>query len=727
MAGNNGNGANQGVMPPSEILEPPSLKGSVTAGDAAKVADPNATMLGLSSVYSFIARTYSSKLMPDLPAYWSRSRDFHLANTVNYDGLWESAISMAITQAASSSFDVEGRPVAVNRVQEMFSDANSGEGFEVFLAQHLQDYFLTDNGGFIEIVRVKDNPGARIIGFNHLDSMRCWRTGKPETPVYYQDLENRWHALKWYQVHAIADMPNPRSTYFGVGRCAAGRAYARIQRRVATQLYLNEKLNPTAPHTIAFANGINQEQLKQALAQHEIDRQKQGIIMYGGMAFIPTFMKDGVKIETVSLSELTPNFDSEVELNHDVYMFADALGLDPQDLKPLSGGAALGTGAQSQILDDKARGKGLVLWKKRFAKFVNHCLTPDGTRYFWQEYDLREELQKATLNGQIITNATSMVAGGLTTPALGTQYLVDEKVLGEEYLPGGVDVTPGVSMSDDEKPYMLDANAAPELLAQPMPAPMQPATAPVQGQPAPATPPAATMPATESVPATDPTQAQPVQSGEPGVSNVTVLEDDEPEDETDEALTKEAGKGGPGSRGGKYWIDPQGNVHYGPKPGYAIDRTDMSNLAPKQVRALNRRATKADLMDSTTGKVAANLDLMRSKGWSVAVGPGGGNDFGKGSAGKNAAVTEAENLAASNPDKMYVVALIKPGNTYSIVSKLINNLPPPPKPKKPDKTNNPVAANVGGAGRRKPKDAATTKEIADLADWLTGIIEAKLS
>jgi hypothetical protein len=86
------------------------------------------------------------------------------------------------------------------------------------LNQGLQDYFLTDNGFFIEIDR-EDNskPGSRIIGLYHLDSLRCWRTGDPDVPVIYSDLHGQYHFLAWWQVWSIADTPNARNNYFGVG------------------------------------------------------------------------------------------------------------------------------------------------------------------------------------------------------------------------------------------------------------------------------------------------------------------------------------------------------------------------------------------------------------------------------------------------------------------------------------------------------------------------------
>ena len=62
-------------------------------------------------------------------------------------------------------------------------------------------------------------------------------------------------------------------------------------------------------------------------------------------------------IATIPLADFPDNFNRRDELDIAILGYANNLGLDPQDLQPLTG-QALGTGAQSQVLNEKAKGKG---------------------------------------------------------------------------------------------------------------------------------------------------------------------------------------------------------------------------------------------------------------------------------------------------------------------------------------------------------------------------------
>jgi hypothetical protein len=123
----------------------------------------------------------SNELLPELPAYWSKSRDAVLSQTMMREPFWAGAVKKTISKGATQQYDFkfkERNRMSAERFRELFKTSNGRQGFKHLLNQGLQDYFLTDNGFFIEIDR-EDNskPGSRIIGLYHLDSLRCWRTG----------------------------------------------------------------------------------------------------------------------------------------------------------------------------------------------------------------------------------------------------------------------------------------------------------------------------------------------------------------------------------------------------------------------------------------------------------------------------------------------------------------------------------------------------------------------
>jgi hypothetical protein len=122
-------------------------------------------------------------LPTDLPPYWSYQRDVVLRNTILYESYWASAVGIAINKVASQSFDVKGEvPKRVVDAQELIVEWG-GESYVQGMSKLMMDFFTTDNGAFVEIVRQSSAAGSKIIGMVHLDSLRCQRTGDPEIPI----------------------------------------------------------------------------------------------------------------------------------------------------------------------------------------------------------------------------------------------------------------------------------------------------------------------------------------------------------------------------------------------------------------------------------------------------------------------------------------------------------------------------------------------------------------
>lgn len=461
-------------------LDKPNIKRSVTSGDANPTAVPSAFYLGWFQPYM----DYANRLLPKLPPFWSRQRDYIMASTITAEDFWAGAISIAISQTASHPYDIEGDvPLQVKRAHELFEDANGGEGFDHFMSQFLLDFLTTDNGAFCEIERASDSPVAKITGIYHLDSIRCWRTANPETPVVYQDMMGDWHYLKWYQVFSIADMPNPRRNYFGIGHCAASRAYHRIQRTVAAELYAYEKMSGNSPQAIDFITGITDTQLRDLLKTNEAERNAKGITVYGGAALVAMMVKNDqighVRIPVVDLPE---KFDPKLELDHTLLAYANAIGMDSQDLQPLTG-HAIGTGSQSKTLDNKAKNKGLAFFRSRWAHFMNRYVLPGSTKWVYVDRDLQEEKEKADIEMvKVQTQATAIKDVGIINSQQALQKLVDEDVYPKEFL-SQPDLTPYTALGDDEQPDEIDPVTPQGQAIQQAIQPLQQAVQPPQVQP----------------------------------------------------------------------------------------------------------------------------------------------------------------------------------------------------------------------------------------------------
>jgi hypothetical protein len=388
---------------------------------------------------------------PELPPFWTPARDVVLRSTVYNEAFWAGAIGIAITKMASKAWEVESEiSIRARRGQDLLLQADGrAVGYTSFLAKHLRDYLTTDNGSFIEIVRATSSAGSRIVGLRHLDSLRVLRTGDPEVPVIYRDRKGRYHQLKSYQVIALSDMPDPSETYYGVGQCAADRAYNAIYKLAAIEWYLREKVSGQHPLAIYIVNGILSNQLTGAVAAAKEDELAKGVAAYMGAVIVGVPSETQANLVTIPLAELPDRFNRKEEFDIAALTYANAIGLDPQDLQPLTG-QSLGSGAQSQVLDDKTRGKGLSMWAQDFTHAMNEYVFDDMTTFHFVEDDYRDKERNAQVSKLMAEVGKLRVDAGITTAAEEKQVLVDKNELPKEFLSD--DMTPGETLDDTEKP-----------------------------------------------------------------------------------------------------------------------------------------------------------------------------------------------------------------------------------------------------------------------------------
>lgn len=425
---------------------------SVTAGDVGDVGQ-NGVIRMIIPLGSWGIDSHA--LPAKLPPYWTQSRDFVLSSTVHHEAMWGAAVGIAITKTASLSFEIQGDvPLRVKRGQELFLSADGRRvGYVSFMAKHLRDFLTTDNGAFIEIVRATKSAGSAIIGIRHLDSRRCTRTGDPDIPVLYRDRMGVIHEMRDYQVIMLADMPDPADTYYGVGLCAASRAYPAIYKLASIEWYLREKVAGLHPLAIHIVNGILSNQLNDAIAGAKQETLGKGVAQYMGAVIVGIPAQTAPELVTIPLAELPDGFNRKEEFDISLLTYADCLGLDPQDLQPLTG-QMLGTGAQSQILAEKAGGKGLAAWRQQWTHAVNEFILPEETVFVFVEKDYRDLKMKADVSKARADVSKVRIDAGITTAQQELQVLVDDDELPKEFLE--VDATAGESLSDDEKPIEQD-------------------------------------------------------------------------------------------------------------------------------------------------------------------------------------------------------------------------------------------------------------------------------
>jgi hypothetical protein len=404
---------------------------------------------------------------PDLEGLSLRESDFITVNSVDHEALWAGAVAIAITKVSSLSWEVEGDiPLRTRRAHELLMSSDANRGWVSNISKTLQDFLLTNNGAFVEIVRASTSLNSQIIGIIPLDSLRCTRTGDPEVPVIYQDLKGAQHEMKAYEVMEFSDMPSSRASMFGSGKCAAFRSYKSIYKLANIESYISDKVSGRRPLAVNLVSGLNDQQLRSVLSSAQAEADARGAIAYMGaiIAAIPGDTTPG--IATIPLADFPDNFNRRDELDIAVLAYANNLGLDVQDLQPLTG-QALGTGAQSQVLNDKAKGKGLASFRQQYTHALNMWVIPDLTTFAFIEKDWRDKKAQADYNTTTGNYVNESVKNGVITADQGLQVMVDENIYPKEFLQ--VDQTPDENLSDDEKPGELPADAIP------VPTPAQPA------------------------------------------------------------------------------------------------------------------------------------------------------------------------------------------------------------------------------------------------------------
>lgn len=448
---------------------------SVTAGDYAVSPSGGAFFLAV--------RTWPDNpyLPPSLDGLSFQESDKVTAGTLDQEAFWAGAVSIALTKISSLSWEVEGDiPLRTKRGQELLLQADAGRGWVSFISKLLQDFLLTNNGAFVEVVR-DGGINSSIIGLIPLDTMRCSRTGDPEIPVAFTDLRGRVHELKNYEILDFVDMPSTRASMLGSGKCAAARAYKSIYKMASMDTYISDKVSGRRPLAVNLINGLNDVQLRSVLQTAQSEADARGAIAFMGAIIATVPGEIAPQVATIPLADFPDNFNRKEEFDIAVLTYANNLGLDPQDVQPLTG-QPLGTGAQSQVLAEKAKGKGLAAFRQQFIHAIDEFVLPDLTTFLFVEKDWRDKIQQADFNSKTEAYVADSVDKGIITGSQGLQVLVDENVYDKALLP--VDITPDDTLSDVEKPEdaaVIQPQAAPPVAPE-IPASEVQVTAPPIGQ-----------------------------------------------------------------------------------------------------------------------------------------------------------------------------------------------------------------------------------------------------
>lgn len=391
---------------------------------------------------------YADDMVPWGPQY--KMRDQQLRLFILKENIFASALGIICSRNAGFSWKLDGPKRLVQTYQSVLENADRGRGWHSLIAKTTIDLSTQDNGAFWEIVRTGESPDDPVIGVNHLDAARCWHTGNELAPVIYLDRLGRFHLFRWWEVITFAEMPTPMEGLYGVQYCALSRLLRKAQTIMNDDILDYENSSGQNTRKVHLVKGVTSQQVTDAMNQARNTAMNAGYRRFMTPVVVGTIDPTAdVGVETLELAEKASK-DAEQSFAHYINLIAMAFESDYQEFAPLPG-SKLGTGAQSETLHLKARGKGPGTFMKLITHAMNFFVLPSVLTFTFDEMDLEAEKSEAEVKAIRAQNRATRIASGEITTEVARQEAADYGDLRPEYiaLMRETDVTPDVTASDN--------------------------------------------------------------------------------------------------------------------------------------------------------------------------------------------------------------------------------------------------------------------------------------
>lgn len=291
-------------------------------------------------------------------------RELRAFHYMLHNTLWQGAANIFSQKVLSTPFEMNGGRNQTYQWQDIFFEADFGEGYDFMMAKAIIDYLTLNRGFFLEKVSYgnPDEPlaeGARILALNHLDALRIVFSGNLEYPyVYYSEETNKAHRLHRSRVIHMTHSPSPNTRMFGMGKSPLYDSLSNVNTQILLGRHQNEMLSDMPPPGLILFTNVKGEDVENAMKMFEAQRKNEGQSVYRAPMRLEG--KDPTQPVTVTftpLAQVPTDFDREKYMRVDVNLQALALQLDPQDIWPLVS-QAMGSGQQSKELAAKTEVKG---------------------------------------------------------------------------------------------------------------------------------------------------------------------------------------------------------------------------------------------------------------------------------------------------------------------------------------------------------------------------------
>lgn len=366
---------------------------------------------------------------PILPAWGTRSRlrEQRYWLFEDYNTMFKSVAANIGKRIASTPAEIGGSIDPTHWQHLIFESPNFGAGFENFVQVVAKNFLTYDIGATCEFTGAGD-PDKKIAGpvtgIKTLDPMYCYYTGDPVHPVVYRDWKNgSWHRLHYTRVYQVVDMPQGESAYPGWGLSALSRAITLVARENLMAKYIQMDLDDKPQPGVAIFQNMTEEQFQAAAAKYVQQIQSDDMGIFGLTLLLFGMGQDiAPDLKQISFSQTPEKFDFVQYTELDAKLMALAIGVDPQDVLPLSSGN-LGTGTQTEILAAQSRGKTEGQLRAAITRALNWAVLPEALQFEFAYRDVDEDINRAQIAQSRAGVMTSVAQTGWISSGEGRAYL----------------------------------------------------------------------------------------------------------------------------------------------------------------------------------------------------------------------------------------------------------------------------------------------------------------
>lgn len=435
-----------------------------------------------------------------LPPRGTRQREHELRNLYFMDevGLVSSAFVGVAKTIAALPWEITGddaeddtyarmasargwrlpRHNGIEYFQELFRQANFGGGWGELITQMVLDFLRYDAGGYLEVIaagEVYDRPVTPLTGLAHLDPLKCYPTGDPRYPCVYYDRWGGIHVLHHNRVIRMVDMLDGDETRPGYGQSALSRAMPVVMRQINTVRYINTRMDDQPSPGFTAIGGIMKTEWEIEQQKYRARQSTDAPQTYGRRQFY--FSADVATMPAVAnydFSAAPELFNFREYTDIDVDILAAAIGIDRLDIMQMSGGRALGSEGQSEILERKGDQSTIGYLLQNTERRLNDIL-PDGFTFGFKQRNSRqsiEDAQEAKHWADVSTATADILSAGERRTMLASSVPSIQEAIDNAPTANDVSNQPMVASDDtagatqigapaEASPPQLEANAAP--------------------------------------------------------------------------------------------------------------------------------------------------------------------------------------------------------------------------------------------------------------------------